>query len=119
MAVRRYLGRYNYDALVELIEEHLAVEKSANDCSYYGGDGVLGDTYIIALLKAKRFDKYLFGDGGNNGFIWTRDKKENGALISTILFIFQTRSKRYCTEGRLEDCTYRQIDRTHTLLFRP
>ena len=52
MAVKRYLGRFDYDKLVELIEEHITLDKHLNrgvyDINHWYDD-------IITILKARRF----------------------------------------------------------------
>ena len=52
MAVKRYLGRFDYDKLVELIEEHITLDKHLNRGVY---DINLWYENIITILKAKRF----------------------------------------------------------------
>lgn len=52
MAVRRYLGRYDYAGLINLIEEHLAVEKVL-DKHYY--DIRMRYDCIISILNERRF----------------------------------------------------------------
>ena len=52
MAVKRYLGRFDYDKLVELIEEHIALDKHLNRGVY---DINLWYENIITILKARRF----------------------------------------------------------------
>jgi hypothetical protein len=52
MAVKRYLGRFDYDKLVGLIEEHIALDKRLNRGVYD-----INNWYedIITILKARRF----------------------------------------------------------------
>ena len=52
MAVKRYLGRFGYDKLVELIEEHITLDKHLNRGVY---DINLWYEDIITILKARRF----------------------------------------------------------------
>lgn len=52
MAVKRYLGRFDYDKLVELIEEHITLDKHLNRGVY---DINLWYENIITILKARRF----------------------------------------------------------------
>jgi hypothetical protein len=52
MAVKRYLGRFDYDKLVGLIEEHIALDKRLNR-GVYDIDNWYKD--IITILKARRF----------------------------------------------------------------
>jgi hypothetical protein len=52
MAVKRYLGRFDYTGLVGLIEEHIALDKRLNNGVYD-----INNWYknIITILKARRF----------------------------------------------------------------
>jgi hypothetical protein len=52
MAVKRYLGRFDYDKLVGLIEEHIALEKRLNRGVYD-----INNWYedIITILRARHF----------------------------------------------------------------